>query len=245
MIFTRYLYPKHNVIYSLYVSLALADAPQSLFWAYELYFSGFRTETVELLLQIYEDYYANEPIKSTFQKWLTKIVEKWRQNMQPDIVDTIIQNMIRREPDFFKIREKIPDLGWLVTNESGIIYLQKPIFVISKETPAQYHTQPAEYTKAWKLPRFVCQYVSYIDSSSEPIKLADYENWLYSASGSPIWRTRIKKYGGKISPDPSGSEGGIVEFSSVETEEEFMNWFSMEPDEQPLEIQASWFGEPI
>ena len=240
MILTRYLYPKHNVIYSLYVSLALADAPQSLFWAYELYFSGFRTETVELLSEIYTNYYVNEPIKPAFQKWLTKQSDKWRQDMQPEIVVTIIQNMIRREPDFSNFCKKIPDLEWLVANRSGgTIYVQKPIFVISKETPAQYHTQPAEYTKAWKLPRFVCQYMIYKDDSYEPIKLAYYENWLYCASGSPIWRTRIKNHGGRIDDVEK-----CVKFVSEESQDEFMNWFSMDPDEQPLEIQLAWFGEP-
>jgi len=239
MILTRYLYPKHNVIYSLYVSLAMADLQQSLFWAYELYYSGFRTETVELLLQIYDSYYATEPVKPAFQKWLTKIVEQWRQDMQPEIVATIVGNMIRREPDISKFREKIPEL----VLPTPTTYIQKPVFVVSKQAPPQYYTKLAEYAKGWKLPRMVCQYVSYSDPMEQPIELADYvddNKWLYSAAGSPIWRTRIKKYGGKVDDTTQ-----TVKFSSEEAEEEFMNWFSMEPDEQPLEIQAAWFGEPL
>lgn len=239
MILTRYLYQKHNVIYSLYVSLALADLQQSLFWAYELYYSGFRTETVELLLDIYTNYYAIEPIKPSFQKWLTKIVEQWRQDMKPEIVATIVGNMIRREPDAEKFREKIPDLVFPVPPT----YIQKPVFVISKQAPTQYYTKLAEYSKGWKLPRIACQYVSYSDPMERPIKLADYvddNQWLYSSAGSPIWRTRIKKYGGKVDESTQS-----VKFLSEDTEEEFMNWFSMEPDEQPMDIQAAWFGEPL
>ena len=48
MILTRYLYPKHNVIYSLHVALFINEKDMANFWAYELYYSGFRTETIDL-----------------------------------------------------------------------------------------------------------------------------------------------------------------------------------------------------
>jgi len=241
MILTRYLYPKHNVIYSLYVSLALADIQQTLFWAYELYYSGFRMETVELLQEIYIKFYKEETVKPIFQKWLAKIVEQWRQDMQPEIVATIVGNMIRREPDIEKFRQKIPNLVFPKVEGSMPIYLQKPIFVISKQIPIQYNTKLAEYTKGWKLPRMVCQYISYNDPNFPYINIVDFtDKWLYNAAGSPIWRMRIKKYGGKVDDSTQS-----VKFSSEDAEEEFMNWFSMEPDEQPLDIQAAWFGEPL
>ena len=175
MILTRYLYPKHNVIYSLYVSLALSDLKQSLFWAYELYFSGFRTETVELLSKIWEEYYMSN---RRFQSWLSKIVEKWTQNMQPEIVATIIENMIRREPDFVKFREKIPNLVGVVANDQT--YITTNIYMIVKTTPPEYETKLAEYNGGWKLPKMVCQYISYYDPTTPPIQIHDYiENWLY------------------------------------------------------------------
>ena len=233
MILTRYLYPKHNVIYSLYVSLALADLQQSLYWAYELYFSGFRTETVDLVFQIYEDFYIRD---APMRAWFSKVVEQWRQDMQPEIIGTLVENMIRREPDFAKFREKIPNV---LEPNCNIVYLKKPIYICWKETPQQYQTKLALYAQGWKFPREVCQYVSYCDPTQPILTIGDYDNWLYSAAGSPIWRTRIKKYGGKV------ADGGSVVFPTEEAEEEFMNWFSMEPDEQPVEIEQAWLGEPL
>lgn len=234
MILTRYLYPKHNVIYSLYVSLAFADFKQSLFWAYELYFSGFRTEVVDLLMQIWEEYYIANP---WFQTRMAKEVDKWRQDMQPEIVATMVKNMICREPDMAKFREKIPELP-IPTPQK---YTQKSMFIVIKHTPPEYETKLEAYGAGWKLPRLVCQYISYCDPAAPPIQIRDYsDRWLYWAAGSPIWRTRIKKYGGKVDDTIQS-----VKFSTEDAEEEFMNLFSMEPDEQPLEIQAAWFGEPL
>jgi hypothetical protein len=235
MILTRYLYPKHNVIYSLYVSFLLVDKDQANFWAYELYFSGFRTETIELLIQIYNDFYMEEPIKPIFQKWLIKIYEKWQKDMTPDVVSTIIENMIRREPNYSKFQQKI---GYQTTPQKSIKYIQKPIFVMIKDTPPQYQTKFADISKGWKLPRLVCEYQSYSDPNMPMITITDYDNWIYYASGSPIWRTRVKKYGGKIM-----EKDEKILFSDESLEEEFMDLFHMEPDEQPLEIQSAWFGK--
>lgn len=238
MIFTRYLYPKHNVIYSLYVSLAIADSDQANFWAYELYFSGFRSETVDLLLTIYENYYKQD---MKLQKWLQIKVNEWKQDMsKPEIVITIIQNIIRREPIFEKFLEKVPGLGaeGAPLPHSVPKTSQKTCYISYKTIPPQYNTQLAVYTGGWKLPRQVCQYRSTRDPTEPELNITNYDNWLYISTGSPIWRTRIMKYGGKICEKTKS-----VKFSTEEAEEEFMNWFSLEPDEQPLSVQHAWFGE--
>ena len=55
MIFTRYLYYKPNVIGSLFISIAENNIEESLFWGYELYYSGFVNELLEYLLYINEN----------------------------------------------------------------------------------------------------------------------------------------------------------------------------------------------
>ena len=56
MILTRYLYPKENVEYSFKIALFEGNHEQSLFWTYELYFSGFKQETLELFRDVEIDF---------------------------------------------------------------------------------------------------------------------------------------------------------------------------------------------
>jgi hypothetical protein len=57
MILTRYLYPKNNAEYSLKVALFQGDREQALFWAYELYFSGFKQQVLQFLKNNLDDYF--------------------------------------------------------------------------------------------------------------------------------------------------------------------------------------------
>ena len=50
MILTRYLYFKDDVLCSLFFSILNKEKDEALFWAYELYYSGYEEETVEYLL---------------------------------------------------------------------------------------------------------------------------------------------------------------------------------------------------
>lgn len=56
-VFTRYLYEKTEVKLALLVSL-LKKKNDALFWAYEIYYSGFVDELIHLLWKIYYDFYA-------------------------------------------------------------------------------------------------------------------------------------------------------------------------------------------
>ena len=56
--FTRYLYVKQDVETALILSLLDKDKERSLFWAYELFHSGFYHETIRLLWNIYYGFYA-------------------------------------------------------------------------------------------------------------------------------------------------------------------------------------------
>ena len=47
LVLTRYLYIKEDVLMSLLISILEKEYDESLFWASELYFSGYEQETVE------------------------------------------------------------------------------------------------------------------------------------------------------------------------------------------------------
>jgi hypothetical protein len=55
-IFTRYLYFKTEVINSLHWSLLEHQYEESLFWAYEIYFSGFQDEIFSFFHEFYKIY---------------------------------------------------------------------------------------------------------------------------------------------------------------------------------------------
>ena len=48
-VLTRFLYIKDEVLLSLLISILEKDYDQSLFWASELYYSGYEKETMEYI----------------------------------------------------------------------------------------------------------------------------------------------------------------------------------------------------
>jgi len=69
-IFTRYLYEKQEVGYSLLHALLQKKEEEAIFWARELYDSGFEEELYEFLWVIFQDFYASLNMK--FEHYLLK-----------------------------------------------------------------------------------------------------------------------------------------------------------------------------
>lgn len=67
--FTRYLYEKEEVKLSLILCI-LHKKEEAIFWAYELYYSGFKSDLINLFWTMYYDfYYTSNP---SFEKYLLK-----------------------------------------------------------------------------------------------------------------------------------------------------------------------------
>jgi hypothetical protein len=66
--FTRYLYEKEEVKIVLLTSILNKNLEESLFWAYELFYSGFTDELTELFWKMYYDFYAT--LNPSFEKFL-------------------------------------------------------------------------------------------------------------------------------------------------------------------------------
>jgi hypothetical protein len=111
LVFTRYLYVKDEVRISLLVSL-LNKSDDAIFWAYELYYSGFKNELFNLLWKIYYDFFAtqNPTFEAYFLKkhkeWLNSNSENTTQNVKDKIVSSIIQDLLFRpfNSDVFFLR---------------------------------------------------------------------------------------------------------------------------------------------
>jgi hypothetical protein len=105
LIFTRYLYIKDEVKIALLLAL-LDKKEDAVFWAYELYMSGFKQETFEYIWQIYYDFYAT--LNPTFEEYFIKKHTEWITNECKNnfILGIIIKNLLVRpsNTDIFMLR---------------------------------------------------------------------------------------------------------------------------------------------
>ena len=93
IVFTRYLYLKDEVKLALFISL-LKKSDDAIFWAYELYYSGFKTELIEIIWNIYYKFYAT--LNPSFEAYLLNKLSKDKQINDDKLVSTIIQDLIIR-----------------------------------------------------------------------------------------------------------------------------------------------------
>jgi len=105
LIFTRYLYVKDEVRIALLVSI-LNKKDDAIFWAYELYYSGFKNELINLIWKIYYDFFVT--LNPTFDQYLLKKHKELLQlNDDNDrIISSIIQDLLFRpfNTDVFMLR---------------------------------------------------------------------------------------------------------------------------------------------
>jgi hypothetical protein len=104
IVFTRYLYIKDEVRIALLISI-LKRSEDAIFWAYELYYSGFKTELFELLWKIYYDFFAT--LNPAYEVYLSKKHKEWLNDTNKEyIVSSIVQDLLFRpfNTDIFFLR---------------------------------------------------------------------------------------------------------------------------------------------
>jgi hypothetical protein len=275
MSLTRYLYDRRYVEQSLLASIINHDRDQARFWVYELYHSGFREQTIHLLIEYYYRLYVNR--YPNLADFINSLLTDWNDD-DDRVVGSIVENYIVRSPDVdlynsddewtlrlkevtnvedgykvlddycgsTELRDSLPE----ETNPSSMelfqfvcisrmkrtkIYDDKRVFIVVTEADiAQYRNRPFVRGKSWKIPRRACLYPICDLTFPEGVCFPD-DNWITNAYGTPLWRKRIQKYGGKY-------VGGKVVFPSEEAEAEFRDWYDMEPDEQSNEVKLCWRG---
>jgi hypothetical protein len=109
LVFTRYLYIKDEVYIALLVSI-LNKSDDAIFWAYELYHSGYKHKFFELIWLIYYDFFAT--LNPSFESYLFKKHREWiltngeSDPTQDKIVSILVQNLLIRpfNTDIFILR---------------------------------------------------------------------------------------------------------------------------------------------
>ena len=242
--FTRYLYPIVEVKQSLLLSLLDHNYDESLFWAYEMYYSGFEKETFDYIYTIYDDFY--EIKNASLKKYINSVIDNWEQSKYDWLLGSIVMTLCSRNYSlenfvckFFKVKCEQNQ------NENET---KKPKFIINlKECDIEkYKTKKCEPHKAYKVLSEVCKYpirkniVKLFETFIPPnIKELYWYHWLYYAARSPVWQSRINQYNGKINHEKLS-----VDFDDEDEEKmvEFYSLWGYEPDEQPLEVQNNNLG---
>jgi len=94
LILTRYLYIKEEVEVALMTCMLELDS-DAIFWAYELYYSGFQQETFELLFKIY--YYLFASLNPDIESFLQEKYNQWLASKDnAHIINDIIQTLLIR-----------------------------------------------------------------------------------------------------------------------------------------------------
>lgn len=306
MIYTRYLYDKKDVEFSLLLSLLDKNTDETLFWGLELFYSGFKDELIMLIWRYYYELYA--PFYINLEAHMLKYTKVWMENRLDDTyIATMLTNLSQRDAciDFYmmyrnsiespkclyEIFENIDrsntaddiyciatnaaiDLGLFKTRSNNALQNVKSIFetiqlplktlkssmksrlitgifqmdennhydpkfyIIIKDCDiSKYKTKPLIRLKGWKILLRECIYTIRMKPHTQDKNINQYDNWLYCASKTPIWKKRIVRYNGVV--DETNQN---IMFNNVDDEEEFFNMYNYEPDEQNKETQNKWLG---
>ncbi len=97
-IFTRYLFIKHNVYWTLLINILGGAKNESLYWAYELYYSGFKKETIMFIMHIFNVFYINTTTIS-FKNIIAEKINNWLLTEDETIIGTLIYNICNKNAD--------------------------------------------------------------------------------------------------------------------------------------------------
>ena len=217
MILTRYLYNKALVVLSLRNTIHTSNYEQAVFWAYELYYSGFQSETLAILLDIYKKRFSQNHPK------LGLYIRKKIETTGDECIAIIIKNMMMKNSD--------------ILETADVKFVNIKAYHIQKHKTVE----PSSVKHHWKYLREVCKYAVCKEKMSKKNRDSHLEifckGWLYAASGSPVWKERILACNGCID-----IEKETVEFPTDDDFDAFYDRWAVDTEEQPLEVQTRCMG---
>ena len=239
IVFTRNLYLKSSIPYTLEQALTVKkDLKESIFWGYELYFSGYEHEVLMFVSKILVPFYFKKECPQLV-RYAEKKYKEWKITEPVDsILASIIKNVIYvfnnpnakrflslKDEEYRKIIESIENSHQIQPQHC-------------RENPRKYLSSKCLYMITYKHSAAGDSELQYIsDQRYDELLSAFRENWLYYAWRCPLWETRIRKYGGYVCEDTKN-----VVFNTEEEEESFYEVFGYEPDEQKYTIYEKCLG---
>lgn len=255
-VFTRYLYVVQDVFWSLLCCILKKEKEDAIFWAYELYYSGFSHKVIHFLEFIYSEFHehVNSP---KVKRFLEKKIKELRIHSNKEwVLATIVATMSSRECDmegflvkygefersYTPIREKNKTHIYPIYQEKDIVpYKTVSDGVVSKRDILSLVCTHSTYKDPEKLIASThCEYLNNIIthpySREELTHMFRYE-WEYYSYFTPIWKTRGEQYGAVLNHNTKK-----LEFASDDIEELFYRKYGYEPDEQPLDVLGNCIG---
>jgi hypothetical protein len=246
---TRYLYSRIEAKQSLFVSLLMRDTKQSLFWGYELFYSGFREETYDFVKDIYNEIYADD--NPDMKPFIDNLIDEWY-NTSDDSADcnlgSIIYTLSLRKYNLVNfIKEKLTytatkDVDDDTTAQMCFIsmtpeHIQPFATKLVSTDTASYLFSTLHLYPAIKI--YNNLFNTEMPDEFSTIYHSPLDKWLYSASRSPCWLERIEEHNGIIN-----NESKIVEFPDSNDETQFCKLWDYEQDEQLSHIRQMSLGNP-
>ena len=242
MILTRNLYNKNDIFIVLLVSILEKDNERALFWAFELYFSGFEIEVFEFLLKVYKSYF--EKYNPKFKRFILSKYSQWRSNKEymtliekERILSCILLNLTYRS-----YREIKTESFVIVPIHSHQFFIKidpslKPYQILKNNcifgiNDNNWFSDHLSYIKNTDL---IKEYIT-IEKETDYINHLFY-HWEYFAYFSTYCKNIIQKYKGFQNHSLKK-----VEFLNHMYEDEFYEKYNLEPDEQSRETIIKLIG---
>lgn len=241
LVFTRYLYPKIEVRQALFLAILNKNLDESLFWVYELYHSGNEHCTFQYLFNMYNEIFECE--NPQLIRFLEECKGKWENNKEEHWhIGSIVATFCMRTYTLTGFVERYFKTKCLIKLENK--FVEKKITIrLKKDQTDKYNTIvstrdcPRLYLPSvcgYAIPK---QYNELFDTPKCDIKKKYCFHWLYYASRSPLWKSRISLHNGIANEDKKD-----IEFPNDEDQEKFFDLWGIEPDEQPITLQEKSIG---
>ena len=235
--FTRYLYERRQVQYSLQMALMDKKREESLFWAYELYHSGFKDEVWQFVIEIYLQHYAT--YNPRFRTRLDSFYAEWQKTNDVCLLGTVVGTLACWDCDK-REDKKQPTKKFLILYKEDrhqtilVTYpARKYLQQVSKFPIRIQTTQNAELLRpsSFRPQADKGAPAPFETPTPQNAELLLRQNWLYYCAKTPIWMSRIKEGRGFIQETTQ-----TVEFNTDDDLEEFYDKWGFEPDEQSMEM---------
>lgn len=244
--FSRYLYVIDDVKSSLLLSILDHEPKEALYWAYELYFSGFKDDAFTTLLNI-----SNSMYSPKVHRFVQQQKTKWEEHPEQYwIVGTVVWYLADRPANIADFAAEFcqdPELIQQIKN-NPITHRRATniaIFLEEKDVQAYINVETGRPDQLLKHvlkhpPRtqvakiFEHDHATY---SAHTLYEMWSKNWLYYAAKSSIWQQRIESHNGIIDHAQK-----VVTFEDDDAEP-FDEKYYYDTDEQPRQIVELCLGK--
>jgi hypothetical protein len=239
-IYTRYLYNYTEVKQSLFVSLIEHNIDESLFWAFELYHSGFKESLFEyLVLLLHTLYTEHDHLIETILKF----------NVAADTVGTddellfgnLIATMSTKRYNLQEFCKQYLSVDVIQnTEERNCLNVH-----LTEEYIHTFRTNPnndelrniLKYNARYNVHKEVNMLFNIEIPTYKELANMYNQQWLYYCYHCPIWQKRMNDYGGKVN-----DEAKTIVFENDDMHDAFYEKWGYDPDEQLLETKMRSLG---